>query len=128
MEKMKTSMTASSKKSPLVGHDKRNPNKISLVTKSFALPNLSADSVAKLQQQQLPFLLEGLGGDTLALGKLSYGTDKEQRNIISNQSSPQTIPMNQNQNQDDVPTAYTQVRIKADKAIMKYLILLQGFI
>ena len=113
MEKLKSSMTASSKKSLVVGHDKRNPNKISLVTKSYALPNLSTDVVPKLQQQQLPFLLEGLGGDTLALGKLSNGTDKEQRNIISGQSSPQPITMSQNQNQNDVPTAYTQVKIEA---------------
>ena len=119
-------MTASSTKSPLVGHDKRNPNKISLITKSFELPNLSTDIVRKLQHQH-PFLLEGLGGDTLALEKLSNGTDKEQRNIISSQSSPQTIPMSQNQHQNDVPTAYTQVRIKACKAIMKYLISLHGF-
>jgi hypothetical protein len=120
MEKLKTSMTASSKKSLVVGHDKRNPNKISLVTKSFALPNLATEIVPKLQQQ-LPFLLEGLGGDTLALGKLSNGTDKEQRNVISNQPSPQTIPMSQNQNQDEVPTAYTQVRIEASELYQNLL-------
>ena len=111
MEKLKTNMTALSKKGPLVSHDKRTPNKMTLATKNCALPILSNDGSPKLQQQQ--FFLDGLGGDTAALRKLPTGTEKEQRNMIDNQSSPHTVPFPLVQNQDDSTAAYTQVRINA---------------
>lgn len=111
MEKLKTNMTASSKKGPLVGNDKRTPNKMSLATKNCALPILSNDGSPKVQQQ--PFFLDGLGGDTVALGRLPTGTDKEQRNMIDNQSSHHIATLPFVQNQDDSTTAYTQVRINA---------------
>lgn len=111
MEKLKTNMTASSKKSPLVGHDKKTPNKISLATKNCLLPILSNDGSPKVQQQ--PFFSDGLGGDTAALGRLPTGTEKEQRNMIDNQSSPYTAPISLVRNQDDSTAAYTQVRINA---------------